>query len=198
MFENFIPYLLYTLLTGFSITSGFFLTSVYLNYINTEANLEDEPMSELSEESLLELKNKTIVLNLEPLLMQTIRMYYDLEEDAFCYYSERETIYKYLDIVARKYVLEHHCKQIYVELGSSEEKVIEDTTETTGPFVSKKKKTKKVYEKKFIRFIYKGNEKDYKQPEVTKSVNDMNILDFLKMHRKGEDSDEYEKVTKED
>jgi hypothetical protein len=218
MLNTILIYFLYNLLLGVGITTGFFLTSVYLNHINREANLEDisdeedtiniysfldemeeEPMSALSEESLLELKTKFVILNLDPLLRQTIRMYYDQKEDAFCYYSERETIYKYLDIVARKYVLDHHCKQIYVELSNSEEKVMEETADVKGPFVSKKNVKKNVYEKKFIRFVYKGNEQDFilSQPKKT-AGNDMNILDFLKMNRKGEDSDEYEKVTKED
>jgi hypothetical protein len=218
MFNIILQYILYNLLIGFSITTGFILTSVYLNHINREANLEEisdeediinihsfldeieeEPISEMSEELLLKLKQKFTILNLDPLLKQTIRMYYDREEDAFCYYSERETIYKYLDIVARKYVLENHCKQIYLELGNSEEKVIEDHKEVVGPFVSKKNTKKKVYEKKLIRFVYKGNEKDYLflQPK-NNIVNDINILDFLKMQRKGEDSDEYEKIMKEE
>jgi hypothetical protein len=219
MFDTILKYILYNLLIGVSITTGFVLTSIYINHINREANLEefsdeeetisiysylddieDEPMSELSEDSLLKLKEKFFVLNLDPLLKQTVRMYYEREQDAFCYYSERETIYKYLDIVARGYVLEHHCKQLYVELGESEEKVLEDNKEVVGPFVSKKNTKKKVYEKKLIRFIYKGNENDYQslQPKVTNMCNDINILDFLKMQRKGEDSDEYEKITKEE
>ena len=216
MFNIILQYILYNLLIGFSITTGIILTSVYLNHINREANLEEisdeedminiysfldeleeEPISEMSEELLLGLKQKFTILNLDPLLKQTIRMYYDREEDAFFYYSERETIYKYLDIVARKYVLEHHCKQIYVELENSEEKVIEDNKEVVGPFVSKKNTKKKMYEKKLIRFIYKGNENDYISLQPKNSVvNEINILDFLKMQRKSEDSDEYEKIMK--
>jgi hypothetical protein len=210
--------LLYTLLMGTSITLGFFLTSVFIVRINREANIEEseeedelhlnsfleeldnEPMSQLTEHELKNLETCTVVLSLDPLLKQTVRMYYRLEEDAFCYYSERESIYKYLDIVARHYVLQNHCKQIYVELSGSEEKVVEETAEITGPFVSKKTEKKKVYEKKLIRFIYKGNESDYqlKQKETLPS-NNINILDFLKMNKKEDvDSDEYENISKDD
>jgi hypothetical protein len=211
---------------GTSMVFGFFLTSRFITKINQEASLSDseseeeldqysfleemdnEPMSHLSEEELKNLKNNPVVLSLHPLLKQTIRMYYDYENDSFPYYSERDTIYKYLDIVARHYVIENHCKQIYVELKSSEENLVSGTsTEISGPFVSKRNETKKTYDKKLIRFVYNGNENDYQEKlrkETNRSINNMNILDFLKMNTKFEDkrderdSDEYETIIKED
>jgi hypothetical protein len=220
MIDIFLKYFLYNLLISTSIAMGFFFTSIYINKLNESVNIENltdeddalhinsfleeldyEPMSNLSEEELLNLKSEYVFFNLEPLLKQTIQMCYDHTEDAFCYYSERETIYKYLDIIARYYVITNHCKQIYEELGKSEEKVIEEPSEVVGPFVSKKNTKKKVYEKKFLRFIYKGNLHDYitfKDKKESSSSNDINILDFLKMKRKEDDSDEYENITKEE
>jgi hypothetical protein len=215
-FETILEYTLFGILIGTSVTVGFFLTSVFINKVNQEANIEDiddgihvnsfieeleiEPMSNLSEEDLLKLKNEYIILDLQPLLKQTIRMYYDRTEDAFCYYSERETIYKYLDIIARCYVVDYHCKQVYVELGEAEEKVVDEVQEIVGPFVSKKNVKKKIFEKKLLRFIYKGTERDFSSLNEKKNNNnnDINILDFLKMQKRSEDSDEYENITKED
>jgi hypothetical protein len=217
MFESFFQSFLCTVLMGSSMVIGFFLTSAFLIKVNHEPSieedsddeinpysfleeLENEPMSNLSESELKELENVNVVLPLNPLLKQTIRMYYDYKEDAFCYYSEHDTIYKYLDIVARYYVIENHCKQIYVELSSSQEKnSIETTQNISGPFVSRKSEKKKVYEKKLIRFIYKGNESDYLKKDISQVLNDINILDFLKMQKKEDrDSDDYENITKED
>ncbi len=130
-------------------------------------------------------------------------MYYDAVQDAFCYYSERETIYKYLDVVARYYCLTFLCKHLYVKLSDSDEKVIETPVEISGPFVTKKTEKKKLYEKKIIRFIYKGNESDY-QLNQKKNMSgldskNINILDFLKNQKKEDrDSDEYENISKED
>ena len=106
-----------------------------------------------------------------------------------------------MDIVARYYCIYNHCKEIYVELTDSEEKVVDNSVDvSTGPFVSKKNDKKKVYEKKFIRFIYKGNENDYQSRIRKQSTSvDVNILDFMKMQKKEDrDSDEYENISKDD
>lgn len=220
MFETIIQSFLYTLLIGSSITLGFFITSVFITKVKQESSIEEDsddeinqysfleelenkPMSNLSEEDLKNLENSMVVLSLHPLLKQSIRMYYDFKEDAFCYYSERETIYKYLDIVARYYVIENDCKQIYVELGSAEENIVNELpAENLGPFVSRKSEKKKLYNKKLIRFIYKGNETDYQDKlrrETSQVLNDINILSFLKMQKKEDrDSDDYENITKDD
>ncbi len=213
MFETIFQSALYVLLVGSSITFGFFLTSVFINHVNQESNieevellnldsfieeLENQPMSQLSEIELKNLNQSNVILSLEPLLKQTVRMYYEKEEDAFCYYSERESIYKYLDIVARYYCIRFECKQIYVELGESDEKFVEEKVEVTGPFVSKKTDKKKVYEKKIIRFVYKGNEMDYQSKlQKVSTSKDVNIIDFLKLQKK-DDSEEYENISKED
>jgi hypothetical protein len=221
MLSTGIQYLLCGALMGGSMLLGFFLTGFLINRIQeddttdeeTELHLnsfleeyEYEPMSNLSERDLLCLKDTDLIMSLEPLLKQTIRMYYDHEDETFYYYSERETIYKYLEIVARRYVIQYHCKQIFVELNETETKkeLVEPIKE--GPFMTKKKNEKKILEKNFIRFVYKGNENDYllhSQKNKPTTTSELNILDFLKMNKKEQedkksDSDDYETITKED
>ena len=44
-------------------------------------------------------------------------MTYDADRCAFCYYSDTRSVqFKYLEPVARKYVLEHGCKRIYIDM----------------------------------------------------------------------------------
>lgn len=44
-------------------------------------------------------------------------MTYDAERAMFCYYCDKRTIqFKYLEPVARKYVIEHGCKRLYIDI----------------------------------------------------------------------------------
>jgi len=44
-------------------------------------------------------------------------MMYDADRCAFCYYSDTRSVqFKYLEPVARKYVLEHGCKRLYIDM----------------------------------------------------------------------------------
>lgn len=44
-------------------------------------------------------------------------MTYDDSRKLFCYYSDKRTIqFKYLEPVARKYVIEHGCKRLYIDI----------------------------------------------------------------------------------
>ena len=44
-------------------------------------------------------------------------MTYDGERGMFCYYSDKRTIqFKYLESVARKYVIEHGCKRLHIDI----------------------------------------------------------------------------------
>ena len=44
-------------------------------------------------------------------------MTYDADRCAFCYYSDTRSVqFKYLEPVARKYVLEHGCKRLYIDM----------------------------------------------------------------------------------
>ena len=205
----FIQCLLSSLLISGSIALGFFMTSVFFTKINTEAcldeikdegyslysfldELENEPMSNLSESELRELKTKEVCIKLAPLLSHDVVMFYDHENEMFAYYSESDVIYKYLDIIARYYVLTYHCKQIYTEIESSTLKTFTQEM-LNGPFVSKKSE-KKFLEKKCLKFIYKGNIHDsLRDKPPPREENPINILEFLKRQK----NEEYEYITNE-
>ena len=44
-------------------------------------------------------------------------MTYDADREMFCYYCDKRSVqFKYLEPVARKYVVEHGCKRLYIDL----------------------------------------------------------------------------------
>jgi hypothetical protein len=124
-------------------------------------DVEEAPDSFLSEEDLKGLKDKILRYEI-PYLHHEVILYYDQEKEAFCYYSNSSLIYKYLNVVARKYILDYACKQIYKEMLPCTRK--EEKTVTFGQFVPKVGKT--TLEKEMNRFLYLGNLHDYK-PVVT-------------------------------
>lgn len=129
---------------------------IFLSF-KLEDELEEAPDSNLSEEELKQLQEKILHYEI-PYIKHKVIMYYDHDTTSFCYYSNSTIIYKYLNIVARKYVLEFGCKQIYKDMTETVKKKEEDTK--SGPFV--KKATKTMMEKEFNRFHYVGNLHDYK------------------------------------
>ena len=128
-------------------------------------DVDEAPDSCLSTEELIGLKEKILHYEI-PYLLHQVMMFYDHEHEAFCYYSNSTIIYKYLNVVARKYVLEYACKQIYKEMLPCTKK--EEKTVTFGQFVPKVGKT--TLEKEMNRFLYLGNLHDYKPvvPEPNK------------------------------
>jgi len=136
--------------------------------------VEEAPQSELTTEELGELRDKRLTYEI-PFLKQTVLMYYDDEKKTFCYYSQSNLIYKYLMVVARKYVLEFHCKQIFKEMVPSMKK--EEKTVQFSAFVKKTGKT--VLEKEMNTFLYMGNLADSK-PAIEKPK-EINYADYWKM-----------------
>lgn len=71
--------------------------------------LEDR---KLTEEELVELKNKTISLDTPE---GEVLMYYNQDTESFWYYSDNKNVSnRTLDAVARKYTITHNCKQVCV------------------------------------------------------------------------------------
>jgi hypothetical protein len=59
-------------------------------------------------------------------------MTYDGERGMFCYYSDKRTIqFKYLESVARKYVIEHGCKRLHIDIRKEIVKAKAAATEPT-------------------------------------------------------------------
>ena len=68
---------------------------------------------ELTKERLDELKT-AIVMETTPL--GNVIMYYDNSREVFTYYSDSTSPYRFLETCARKYVVLHNCKAIFVDM----------------------------------------------------------------------------------
>ena len=128
----------------------------------------DDFSKEYNKESL-----KDIIIEHEVPLNRVI-MYYDHTIDAFCYYTKKgDVVYKYLNVVCRKYVIDNNCKELYKEgIEYIEEK--EPILAIENCVFHKKEKKNKVKESKITnKFIRMGSFEDY----YTKKI-PSNILSF--------------------
>jgi len=69
--------------------------------------------TEISQERLEQLKN-SILMERTPL--GNVVMYYDNSRETFIYYSDSTIPYRYLEVVARKYVVTNRCKKLYIDM----------------------------------------------------------------------------------
>ena len=170
-------------------------------YIDEYNNLE---MRELEDDELILFKNQFIEdecpqNNGESTV--TIQLAYDKDNTAFLYYSDSKDIpYKYLEAIARRYVVYYDCKKLLIDtateyakaidLCKKEEeeeeeeeakKIVQDTVEkSTSVFATFKKYTKESLTKTTVkkiplmdetnRYIYKGTMIDFDKLLNTRSV----------------------------
>jgi len=59
------------------------------------------------------LKNNIVV---EHTPLGNVAMHYDNKREAFVYYSDSVMPYRYLEVVARKYVITFHCKRVFIDM----------------------------------------------------------------------------------
>ena len=60
-------------------------------------------------------------------------MTYDMERALFCYYCDKRTVqFKYLESVARKYVVENGCKRLYIDIRKEMSKANEKAASTAA------------------------------------------------------------------
>jgi hypothetical protein len=80
--------------------------------------------SELTKERLEQLKNSILMENTP---LGNVVMYYDSSRETFIYYSDSTIPYRYLEVVARNYVVKNRCKKLYIdmekELKEAQEKI---------------------------------------------------------------------------
>ena len=62
----------------------------------------------------IESLKHSIVVEHTPL--GNVAMYYDNKREAFVYYSDSVMPYRYLEVVARKYVITFHCKRVFINM----------------------------------------------------------------------------------
>jgi len=63
-----------------------------------------------------------------------VRMTY--QNSIFLYWSQKSVSYKYLETVARKYVLVYDCKDVYIDMIKEMIHVVEKPVTLTGPYAS--------------------------------------------------------------
>ena len=157
-------------------------------------------------------KENTTTLEI-PFLNNKIIMFYDTERGAFCYYTKGDVIYKYLNVACRKYVIEHNCRHLYLELDrlhsdtvtkdtdltkdTNKDTTIKDTDKDTESnkmkssnlfvnslFVKKNEKTLLV--KNVNKFISVGSIEEYEKSLLANNLNVKNISfsDYLLLNSK--------------
>jgi hypothetical protein len=131
--------------------------------------VEEAPDSCLTEEELEALRDKVLHYEI-PYIHQKIIMFYDHKKGGFSYYANSEIIYKYLNVAARRYVLDYGCKQVFKEMVPSMKK--EEKTVSFGNFVPKVGKT--LLEKEINHYHYAGTFQDFEKKPV-----DHKKIDFV-------------------
>jgi DNA polymerase III alpha subunit (gram-positive type) len=123
---------------GFSI----FFTEIVLKYIKITDSYDDDKVEEEVEEEEIytdkyidefNLLNERILTDLDYLNLKKnsicettpggiVLLNYNKETDGFCYYTDnlKEITYDILETVARKFVIEYNCKQLYIKPQSDE------------------------------------------------------------------------------
>ena len=148
---------------------------------NTESNATQDKQT-LDEKALIEVENdldKDKFKNLKettleiPFLKVKIIMYY--ENDTFYYYCNTDVVYKYLNVVCRKFVIENDVPELYVEKTESYEVKTEGVS--SALFVTKSDSV--LLEKKMNKFIRVGSIYDYDLKHIKKNIKEINVMDFL-------------------
>lgn len=114
-----------------------------------------------------------------------VYMTYDEPSNTFFYWSEKAIAYKYLDVVARKFVIVYDCKEVYVNLfreiinSALKERAEEKTKD--GPYAAfKSYKPKRMYrplKEKVNQYKHVGK---WKEPEPVKEYKSSSYLDYKK------------------
>lgn len=136
--------------------------------------LEEAPDSSLTEEELLALRDKVLDYEI-PYVKIKVKLFYDHEKKSFGYHASSSIIHKYLNVAARKYVLEYGCKQIYKDTLPAVQRIESDVM--YGPFVSKAAKS--FMEKEINQFHYLGNK--YEIPQVKVAPKKVSFAEYLRL-----------------
>lgn len=123
-------YTYYVYLCGYvGISSSFiylilFISNIVDGYFETN-EVDEDGEGEEGEEELTEDFVNNLCLNTvtESTPRGDVLMYYSSKLGSFVYHSRTKEIpYKYLETVARKYVIEYNCKKLYVDIRKEYEK----------------------------------------------------------------------------
>ena len=118
-------------------------------------------------------------------------MTYDADRATFCYYCDKRSVqFKYLEPVARKYVVEHGCKRLYIDLRQATQATAKAAAAAAGNSEEKPEATKTVFaqlkkygnpkpaqggqKEQVTRYWYCGNMNEYN----SHAASDANTHDF--------------------
>jgi len=177
---------MYWLLFFLMLSGGWLLYPKKIQELQTEIPFEQfYILNDEEPEESEDLKKLEVVEETTP--EGTVRMKYD--DGIFLYWSNRPIQYKYLETLARKYVMVYKCKENYIQY---DEKVIvlpkkekEKEKEKSSVFASfktynKKRKQNDISNKKTNQYTWKGKISEYERavPSVIKPIR---YSDFKKM-----------------
>jgi hypothetical protein len=143
--------------------------------------VDEAPQSTLTEEELEGLRDKVLHYEI-PYIDQKVILFYDHKKGGFAYYANHGIIYKYLNVAARKYVLDYGCKQVFKEMVPSIKK--EEKAVTSSQFVVKAGKT--LLEKDMNAYYYLGSFQDFdkiKNPVEHKKIDFMEYMKQMDMKK---------------
>jgi hypothetical protein len=105
------------------------------------------------------LKNSIVV---EHTPLGNVAMHYDNKREAFIYYSDSVMPYRYLEVVARKYVITFHCKRVFIDM---EEEINKAKTK-----IEEQKNAKKQEEEEQAKQQAENQELELKEEPKKKNV----------------------------
>lgn len=129
-------------------------------------------------ESRLEELNNSFIMEMTP--HGNVIMYWNQKNGVFSYYSDGTMPYRFLEVVARKYVIMYDCKDIYYVMEEQMKEVIMET-------VSKKKEeTPSVFAKlkNYNHSSIESVKKSGQQPLICKTNNKQNSISKLNIVKK--------------
>ena len=135
----------------------------YENKYKEKYNMLEE--IDIDKEHLEQFKNKIIIENTP---RGNILLYFNFETEVFDYYCDKKDIpYLYLETVARKYVTQYNCKQIFVNMVDELKK---DSSENIKKPVPDNKQINQIVQKtpfaeykKYNKNLSRGNKNDTKK-----------------------------------
>ena len=125
------------------------------------------------------LKNSIVV---EHTPLGNVAMHYDNKREAFVYYSDSVMPYRYLEVVARKYVITFHCKRVFVNM--------EDEINKAKTKIEEQKNAKKLEEEQ-----EEAKKQENQELEVKDEPKKKNVFANFKTYNKNTTKDSSNKPT---
>jgi len=137
---------------------------------NSNSKLQDEQQNQHEiENSIEKYKNYKNNVIIEKTPIGNVAMFYDSDNETFNYYSDNTIPYRFLEVVARKYVLIYNCIELYIDMEYElEKKKLLDIQAKDKKFQemndnqtqSQNKDTVKIIEKKSVFAKFKSYNKE--------------------------------------